>query len=190
MNDEPQLEFMVDIDQCELWDKNPRAIMGDDYEDLKYKLKRLGQFKPSLAFQDLRKGKWIILGGNMRLVAMRELGFKRIRIAPQFPKNEAHKLELALADNDRSGMYDEDQLAELLHKHKRHIELKRYKIDLGKPISIESLAKRYGDVNTDKPEIELSRIYEIIIECESAEIQREIFDKLKADGMKVRRQTL
>lgn len=187
---EQNVRFMVPIDDVELWEHNPRNIRNDDLERLIEQITELGQYKPLIAYHDPKRGKWIVLGGNMRLIALRQLDFRDVWIAPVYPKNESEKLKIALSDNDRAGEYDEQQLAELVFKYRRHIDLKRYKIDLGRPITIESLGKRYGDISTDKPEIELKKIREVVIECETEDEQRDLYERFTAEGLKCRILTL
>lgn len=185
---EHKLEKWVDIDLCELWLDNPRNIRNDDMERLIEQIQELGQYKPLLAYES--NGKWIVLGGNMRLMAMRQMEIKRVRIAPVVPKSESDKFKFAMSDNDRAGEYDEQQLAELVFKHKRHVDLKRYKVDLGKPLTLESLGKQFGNIDTDRPEIELKKLREVVIECESEDEQRILYERFKSEGLKCRILTL
>ena len=125
------------------WDKNPRGIKTKDYERLKKQILKLGVYKPLIAFED--KGKYVVLGGNMRIRALKEMGLKEVDISVVAPKTEAEKIEFALSDNDRAGFYEEDKLAELIYPHIKDIDLGDFKVDLGDPwIDLQRVIERYG----------------------------------------------
>lgn len=98
------------IEQLKNWDKNPRNISDLDFSRLKLQIKKLGQYKPLLVTEE-----GIILGGNMRLRAFKDLGIEEVWVSVVKPKNEAEKVEFALSDNDRAGYYDELMLQELVY---------------------------------------------------------------------------
>jgi hypothetical protein len=102
----------VDISLLENWDKNPRGIKEKDFNRLKEQIKKLGVYKPLIACKENEK--YIILGGNMRLRAYRELGHKEVYITEVEAKTDKIKTEIALSDNDSVGYYEYDKLYELL----------------------------------------------------------------------------
>jgi hypothetical protein len=125
------------------WDKNPRGIKTKDYERLKKQILNLGVYKPLIAFEE--KGKYVVLGGNMRIRALKDMGLKEVDISVVAPKTEAEKIEFALSDNDRVGAYDEQALAELIYPHIKDIDLGDFKVDLGDPwIDLQRVVERYG----------------------------------------------
>lgn len=132
----------VPITECEPWEKNPRNIRKRDFERLKRQLQDLGQFKPLIA--ERINGKYIILGGNMRIRALQDLGFQEVNIILVKPKDEATRIKIALADNDRAGEYDDQALAELIYEHADEIQLHDYKIDVGKQADLETVLTAYG----------------------------------------------
>jgi hypothetical protein len=99
----------VKIELLKNWDKNPRNITPEGYERLKRKIQRLKEFKPLLITPD-----GIVLGGNMRLRAYKELGFNSCWVSVVAPKDEQEMLEFALADNDQDGYTDTDLMANFL----------------------------------------------------------------------------
>jgi ParB-like chromosome segregation protein Spo0J len=105
----------VPISEVTLWDKNPRNIKTEDFDRLKKQIKELGVYKPMVAVQE--NGGYTVLGGNMRLRALQELGFKDVDISIVQARMEAQKIKYALSDNDRAGEYDEQALAELVYPH-------------------------------------------------------------------------
>jgi len=132
----------VSIDQVSLWDKNPRNIKTKDFERLKKQITELGVYKPLIACKE--NGGYTILGGNMRLRALRDLGIKEVEISVVTPKDEAEKIKIALSDNDRAGEYEEDKLAELVYPHIEEISLYDYKVDLGKSVALLDLVEAFA----------------------------------------------
>ena len=66
----------IEIDQIDGWDKNAREITGKDFDRLKKQIEKLGPYKPIIA--EKVNDRYVALGGNMRLKAYRELGYKKI----------------------------------------------------------------------------------------------------------------
>ncbi len=120
------------IEKLREWDKNPRSITKEGFERLKYQIKKLGQYKPLIITPD-----GIVLGGNMRVRAYRELGIEQAWVSIVEPKNEDEMLEYALSDNDRAGYYDSDMLANLLPGF--DIDLGSFAVDLRPPITLDKL---------------------------------------------------
>lgn len=159
---------LVDLNQLEPWDKNPRSIKDADYNRLKRQIE-LGEYKPLLIMivdptQENPDPKAIILGGNMRYRIYKELGHKRVwvsiiefvedapskwlayingeRVQRMFGSKEDGMLTYALSDNDRAGGWEEEALAEMVQNSK--IELGDFKVDLGEPMSLADLMAKYG----------------------------------------------
>jgi hypothetical protein len=118
----------VPIEEVEPWEKNPRGIKTKDYERLKKQIQKLGVYKPLVVCKE--GGKYVVLGGNMRIRALKELGFKEVDISVVKTKTEKEKIEYALSDNDRVGYYEEEKLAELVYPHIAEIDLGQFKVDL------------------------------------------------------------
>jgi len=132
----------VPIDQVENWKDNPRNIKTEDMERLKKQILELGIYKPLIAYPE--GGKYIILGGNMRLHALRELKVPKVDVSIIHPKDEAEKIKFSLSDNDRMGEYSEQQLAELVYPHIQEINLEDYKVDFGSAVSLKDLIDGIG----------------------------------------------
>lgn len=127
----------VSIDLLDIWKENPRDIKTVDYARLKKQILRLGLYKPLVCF--LEKGRYIVLGGNMRLLILREIGILEVEISVVEAKTKARRLEYALSDNDRAGEYIEDKLVELVFPFQKEIELQDYKVDLLSPVGLDQL---------------------------------------------------
>ena len=138
------------------WDKNPRGIKTKDFDRLKKQIKKLGVYKPLVCYRE--DGHYIVLGGNMRIRALKDMGLKEVDISVVTPKCEAEKIEFALSDNDRAGFYEEDKLAELVYPHIKDIDLGDFKVDLGEAIDLKQLVERFGpdidDGADDVPEVD------------------------------------
>ncbi len=124
------------------WDKNPRGIRVQDYDRLKRQILKLGPYKPLVCYRE--NGKYIVLGGNMRIRALKELGIKEVEVSVVHPKNEAEKIEFALSDNDRAGFYEQEQLAELIQPHLAMLDLGDFHVDLGNTVDLKQLMQRFG----------------------------------------------
>lgn len=107
-----QAEIEVrNIDDLSNWEDNPRSINGEDFERLKGQIKKLGMYKPLLVNQNN-----IVLGGNMRLRALRDLGVTGdVYVTVVDAETPERMLEYALSDNDQAGTTDDLKLAELFH---------------------------------------------------------------------------
>ena len=114
------------------WVDNPRTITDKEFDRLKEQIKLLGQYKPLIVNQNN-----IVLGGNMRLRAMKELGVEEAMCAIVLTDNEAQMLEFALSDNDQAGTTDEEKVAELVTLHPlKTPDLFSVAVAAPKPISV------------------------------------------------------
>ena len=92
---------------------NPRIIKDEKYKKL---LKSIQEFpdmlnkRPIVAFTD-KDGKYCVLGGNMRLKALRELNYKEVPIIVADEWTEEEKRQFLIKDNVGFGEWDWDILA-------------------------------------------------------------------------------
>lgn len=121
----------AELDDLELWDDNPRSTHDADLERLQDHLQQLGQFKPMLCTPD-----GTVIGGNQRLKAMREMEWDEAWVAVIEPDDEDEMMEIAMADNDRAGYYDEERMADLLGDY--DVDVSRFKIDFYAPQDLAS----------------------------------------------------
>ena len=141
----------VPIEKVEPWEKNPRGIKQEDFERLKRQILKLGVYKPLICYQE--NGKYITLGGNMRIRALKELGVRGVEISIIKPKSEAEKIEYALSDNDRAGYYEEQALAELVYPHLAKLDLDDFKVDIGKAVNLKFIIEDFGPDFDEKANI-------------------------------------
>lgn len=124
---------LVKIADLKHWDKNPRRITEDGIQRLKTQITELEQYKPLIVANDN-----IVIGGNMRLMAMRDLGFEEVWVSDIGQATEEKMIKVALSDNDRAGMTDEDKLM-IIVKDFPQIEWKNFSVDMGEPVNISDL---------------------------------------------------
>ncbi len=130
------------------WDKNPRSIKKKDFERLKKQITTLGQYKPLLITPD-----GIVLGGNMRLKAYKDLGIEELWVSVVDADTEEKKLEYALSDNDRAGYYDDDLLANLIPNYP-NFQWQDYAVDMKEPQNLGDLVENFSDNRIDEKEID------------------------------------
>lgn len=133
------------IEELKEWDKNPRSITEEDFERLKKQIKELGIYKPLIVNQDN-----VVLGGNMRLRALRELGIKEVWVSVVETKNEEEMMKYNLSDNDRAGFYDFDLFSNI--ESQFNINWSDYSVEFLKPVSLEKIIN--NKINFDFDEIE------------------------------------
>lgn len=88
--------------------KNPRVIKDDKFQKL---VKSITEFpgmlekRPLVVTSDV-DGKYVVLGGNMRLKAAKEVGIKQIKIITADDWTEEQKAEFLIKDNVSFGEWD------------------------------------------------------------------------------------
>ena len=104
---------LVKISEVKPNPKNPRIIKDGKFQKL---VKSIQEFpdmlnkRPLVVFTDV-DNKYVVLGGNMRLKACKEIGLKEIPIIVADEWNEEQKNEFLIKDNVGFGEWDWDSLA-------------------------------------------------------------------------------
>lgn len=142
----------VAIDSVKLWDKNPRQIRPDDYERLKRQITRLGFYKPLIAIRE--DGNFVVLGGNMRLKALKEIGATDVELSVVDAPTLQKQIEFALSDNDQAGFYDTDLLSELVVPVSADIPLDDFKIELSDSATVQSVIEEFTNLFAVEEEAE------------------------------------
>lgn len=144
------------VSDLTLWDKNPRSITDKDFERLKQQIQKLGMYKPLLVNQD-----GIVLGGNMRLRALKDMGVEEVAVSEVSTSSEDEMIEYALSDNDRAGEYDQQQLAELVADS--GIDMGLFRVDLGRTWEIKDVLSKFtGDDDVPEPETDPENIKSVL----------------------------
>lgn len=142
----PQQKEYWDINRLRPWEKNPRAIKEEDFIRLKKQIHELGEYKPLVITPD-----GLVLGGNMRLRALKDLAFDKVWVSIVEPKDEKEMIQYALSDNDRAGYYVEVELAELLLTSNIPQDFfKDYKVDLGHTVDLADFISQYSPLEEDE----------------------------------------
>lgn len=146
------------------WDKNPRNMNVEDCQRLKKQILKLGQYKPLVVTVD---GAYkIVLGGNMRLQAMRELvaeghkDFEKVWVSYVEAGTEAERLQYALSDNDRIGRYDEKALTDLA-RDAEGFDLGDYYVDMGEPMPLDVMLDLddADEIEVDESRLQILRVF-------------------------------
>ncbi|MEY3178129.1 MAG: hypothetical protein RJB42_370 [Bacteroidota bacterium] len=140
--------------------KNPRVIKDHKFDKLLKSLKDFPEMlekRPLVCFTD-SDGKYVVLGGNMRLKASKELGFKELPIILADDWTEEKKNEFLIKDNVGYGEWNWDEL-----KVDWDIEkLEEWGMDIPDfPIKLEAEEDDYEIPEHLKTDIVLGDIFEI-----------------------------
>lgn len=140
--------------------KNPRVIKDHKFDKLLKSLKDFPEMlekRPLVCFTDT-DGKYVVLGGNMRLKASKELGFKELPIILADDWTEEKKNEFLIKDNVGYGEWNWDEL-----KVDWNIEkLEEWGMDIPDfPIKLEAQEDDYEIPEEIKTDIVLGDLFEI-----------------------------
>lgn len=128
-----QAKFEVrNINELTNWENNPRSILAEEFKRLQGQIAELGVYKTLLINQDN-----IVLGGNMRLRAFKELGITEVMCGIVETKDPGEMLKYALSDNDNAGTTDELKLQEVYALYP--IDTQLYKIQAVSLRPLESI---------------------------------------------------
>jgi DNA modification methylase len=103
----------VKISQIKANSKNPRIIKDDKFKKLVQSIREFPEMlekRPLVCFTDV-DGKYVVLGGNMRLKAAQEVGLKELPIVLADDWTQEQRDEFLIKDNVGFGEWDWDQLA-------------------------------------------------------------------------------
>ncbi len=93
--------------------KNPRVIKDDKFKKLVKSIQEFPEMlekRPLVCYTDV-DGKYVVLGGNMRLKAAQEIGLKELPIVLADDWTQEQRDEFLIKDNVGFGEWDWDQLA-------------------------------------------------------------------------------
>jgi hypothetical protein len=143
---------LVKISQVKPNPKNPRIIKDDKFKKL---VKSIQEFpdmlnkRPLVVFTDT-DGKFVVLGGNMRLKACKEIGLKEIPIIVADEWTEEQKNEFLIKDNVGFGEWDWDMLANEWDVEK----IQDWGLDLPVDLSVTELEAEEDDFSVPEGGIE------------------------------------
>lgn len=104
--------MIVPINKIRPNPKNPRTIRDEKFEKLKNSIREFPDMlnkRPLICYTD-DEGRYVVLGGNMRLKAAREIGLKELPITLADDWTEDQKSEFLIKDNVSFGDWDYEAL--------------------------------------------------------------------------------
>jgi DNA modification methylase len=117
--------------------KNPRVIRDEKFNKLKKSIEDFPDMlekRPLVVFTD-KDGKYVVLGGNMRLKAAKELGIKELPVILADEWTEEQKAQFLIKDNVNFGEWNHEELANEWDA----IQLQEWGLDLPVNIDVETL---------------------------------------------------
>ncbi|NDK07852.1 ParB N-terminal domain-containing protein [Candidatus Gracilibacteria bacterium] len=157
--------------------KNPRFIKNERFEALK---KSIQEFPEMLEYREIvvydNNGEYVIIGGNMRYRACKELGYKEITCKVFPVDTSAKKLrEFVVKDNREFGADDFDMLANEWEMEEL-LDWGFEEFEFGGDVVIERLEEDEGMGITDK--------FQLILDFENENELKKEYNKLKNLGYK------
>jgi site-specific DNA-methyltransferase (adenine-specific) len=143
---------LVKISEVKPNPKNPRIIKDVKFNKLVTSIKEFPDMlnkRPLIVFTDV-DGKYVVLGGNMRLKACKEIGLKEIPIIVADEWTEEQKNEFLIKDNVGFGEWDWDSLANEWDAEK----LDDWGLDLPVDLSVTELEAEEDDFDVPEGGIE------------------------------------
>jgi len=143
---------LVKITEVKTNAKNPRTIKDEKFKKL---VKSIQEFpdmlnkRPLIVFTDV-DGKYVVLGGNMRLKACKEIGLKEIPVILADEWTEEQKAEFLIKDNVGFGEWDWDILTDEWDTNK----LEDWGLDLPVDLSVKELEAEEDDFDVPEGGIE------------------------------------
>ena len=100
------------LDKMVLWEDNPRTINKAEFDRLKESISRKPYYMNArpIVLSD-RTGKLVIIAGNQRYKAIKDLGWAEAPAITFHCKTEAQEVEIAMVDNHNNGEWDTEKLA-------------------------------------------------------------------------------
>ena len=98
----------VKIETLSLDPHNPRSITKEKFEELKQSIK---DFPEMESVKPLTIADGFVIGGNMRLLAMKDLGYREVLVNDVTEWTQAQRDEFMIKDNTHYGAWDYDILA-------------------------------------------------------------------------------
>jgi ParB-like chromosome segregation protein Spo0J len=169
----------VKISDLKFDQDNPNRMSLAQLDRLKASIKRWGDIVPVVTNSEL-----LVADGQQRVTAMKELGM-----------TECSVICLPVKDVDRRLL--RQVLNKLRGKHNKELDTAEYLriIEQGETDELKALLASVGErlpIEVDDRDISFSvpGTYEIIVECKDEADQKQIFEKLRLEGYKLRILTL
>jgi ParB-like chromosome segregation protein Spo0J len=167
----------VKISDLKFDQDNPNRMTLAQLDRLKASIRRWGDIVPVVTNNEL-----LVADGQQRVTAMKELAM-----------TECSVIRLPVKDVDRRLL--RQVLNKLKGKHNNEMDSAEYLriIDEGEKEDLKALLESVGEklhLEVDDSDISFPATYEIIVECKDEGHQKQVFDKLKGEGYRLRILTL
>ena len=136
---------IIDIHKVKLNENNPRLIKDDKFKKLVTSIKEFPEMlkiRPIVVDENL-----VALGGNMRLMACKEIGLKEVPIIRANELTEEQKREFIIKDNVGFGEWDWDILANEWNS----VDLENWGLDSWQNIDDIETSDSFSLPDGDKP---------------------------------------
>lgn len=167
------------LTELSLLNNNPRVISKENMDKLKKSIKNNPDYfeaRPIICSD--RIGKLVILAGNQRYLASKDLGLKEVPCVILHNLTEQKEKEIIIRDNVELGDWDYDLLA----NEWEIPDLKDWGVDIPSYEDIEEKEIKNNEEYKEK--------FQIIIECQNETEQEKIYNKLQRENIKCRIQSL
>lgn len=162
--------------------KNPRIIKDEKFAKLVQSIKDFPEMlekRPLVCFTDT-DGKLVVLGGNMRLKAAKEIGLKELPVIIADDWTEEQKAQFLIKDNVGFGEWNWEELQQDWDVE----QLEEWGLDFPKEFDV--LEEKELDDLSDK----IKSTFKIEVECKDEEDQEKTYNKLIELGYECRLLTL
>ena len=174
-------------------ENNPRYIKEEDFERLCASVQNNPElFEAQPIILSDRTGELVIIAGNQRYRAAKEVGLKEVPTVLLTGLTEQKEKEIIIRTNVTNGKWDYDRLA---NDDWNVDDLSDWGVDVSFLNPDEDEDKDNDKEDKENfPEKDLSNevntSFEVIVECDNEEMQQEIFNNLTEEGYKCRVLTL
>lgn len=138
----------VKISEIKTNPKNPRIIKDDKFQKLVNSIKEFPEMlekRPLVCYTDVDK-KLVILGGNMRYKAAKEVGIKELTVVLADEWTEEQKAQFLIKDNLGYGEWDWEMIANEWNAE----QLETWGMDIGGFSGVEDLGENFSLPDGDK----------------------------------------
>lgn len=152
---------IVEITRIKQNPNNPRIIKDDKFQKLVKSIREFPEMlekRPIICFTDV-DGKFVVLGGNMRLKASQEVGLKELPIILADDWTQEQRNEFLIKDNVGFGEWDWDMLANEWDAE----ELTEWGLDIPnfETEQLEAVEDDFNGLPPEEPKTVLGDFYEI-----------------------------
>ena len=156
--------------------KNPRVIKDEKFAKLVQSLKDFPEMlekRPLICFTDT-DGKLVVLGGNMRLKAAKEIGLKKLPVVLADDWTEEQKSQFLIKDNVGFGEWNWEELQADWDVE----QLSEWGLDVPKQWEAESEIEPSGYEQTSQ--------WFLNIRCENEEETQKLYERFIEEGLDVK----